>query len=73
MSTSISAPKRKLWLYAKEDWRALSEFFHKFKWKLSFLDKNIDPAADVVSNIILLGMQWYIPSKNTSIKSKNRS
>ena len=36
MSASIPAPKRKLWLYAKADWRALNEFFDKFIWKLCF-------------------------------------
>ena len=56
MSASIPAPKRKLWLYAKADWRALNEFFDKFNWNLCFLDKNIDSAAEMVSNIILLGM-----------------
>ena len=30
MSASIPAPKRKLWLYAKADWRALNEFCYKF-------------------------------------------
>ena len=73
MSASIPAPKRKLWLYAKADWRALNEFFDKFNWNLCFLDKNIDSAAEMVSNIILLGMRLYIPSKNKSIKPKDRS
>ena len=36
MSASIPAPKRKLWLYAKADWRALNEIFDKFNWKLCF-------------------------------------
>ena len=66
-------PKRKLWLYAKADWRALNEFFDKFNWKLCFLDRNTDSAAEVVSNIILLGMRLYIPSKNKFIKAKDRS
>ena len=69
MNASIPAPKRKLWLYAKADWRALNEFFHKFNWKVCFLHKNID----MISNIILLGMRLYIPSKNKSIKPKDRS
>ena len=69
----VNAPKRKLWLYAKADWRALNEFFDKFNWKLCFLDKNIDSAAEMVSNIILLGMRMYIPSKNKSIKPKDHS
>ena len=73
MSASIPAPKRKLWFYAKANWRALNECFDKFNWKLCFLDKNIDSAAEMVSNIILLGMRLYIPSKNKSIKPKNRS
>ena len=73
MSASIPAPKRKLWLYAKADWRALNEFFDEFNWNLCFLDKNIDSAAEMVSNIILLGMRLYIPSKNKSIKPKDRS
>ena len=30
MSASIPAPKRKLWLNAKADWRALNEFFDNF-------------------------------------------
>ena len=68
MSASIPAPKRKLWLYAKADWRALNEFFDKFNWNLCFLDINIDSAAEMVSNIILLGMRMYIPCKNKSIK-----
>ena len=36
MSVSIPAPKRKIWLYAKADWRALNEFFDKFNSKLCF-------------------------------------
>ena len=70
MSASIPALKRKLWLYAKADWRALNEFFDKFNWKLCFLDKNIDSAAEIVSNIILLGMRMYIPiySKITNLE-----
>ena len=73
MSASIPAPKRKLCFYAKADWRVLNEFFDKFNWKLCFLDKNIDSAAEMVSNIISLGMRMYIPSKNKSIKPKDRS
>ena len=46
MSASIPAPKRKLWLYVKADWRALNEFFDKYIWTLCFLDKNIDSAAE---------------------------
>ena len=38
-----------------------------------FLDKNIDSAAEMVSNIISLGMRMYIPNKNKSIKPKDRS
>ena len=60
-------------LRPKADWRALNEFFNKFNWKLCFLDKSIDAATEMVSNIILLGMRMYIPSKNKSIKSKDRS
>ena len=55
MSASILVPKRKLWLYAKADWRALNEVFDKFNWKLCFLDKNIDSAAEMVSNINFAG------------------
>ena len=60
MSASIPAPKRKLWLYVKADCRALNEFFHKFNWKLCFLDRNIDPAAEMVSNIMLAMPKMYL-------------
>ena len=62
MSASIPAPKRKLWLYANNSTR-----------NSVFLDKNVDSAAKMVSNIILLGMGLYIPSKNKYIKPKDRS
>ena len=52
------------------DWRALNEFFDKFNWNLCFLDKNIDSAAEMVSNIILLGMRLYIPSKTKSTNQR---
>ena len=73
MSASVPAPKRKFWLYAKADSRALNEFFDKFNRKLCFLDKNFNSAAEMVSNIILLEMRLYITSKNKSIKPKDRS
>ena len=43
------------------------KFFPKFNYKLCLLDNNI------VANNILLGMRLIIPSKNKSIKSKDRS
>ena len=60
LSASLSAPKRKLWLYSKADLRALYEFFDKFNWNLCFLDKNIDSGAEMVSNIILLGCIFLV-------------
>ena len=58
---------------AKAHWRALNEFFDKFNSKLCFLDENTDSAAEMFTNIILIGMRLYIPSKIKSIKPSGHS
>ena len=70
---SPAAPKRLVWLYDRADWEGLNNFFTNFNWDLCFLDNNVNLAADMVSQIILLGMRSFIPSKMVSIKPKDRS
>lgn len=72
-NASPKAPKRLVWLYEKANWKELNNFFNNFNWKLCFLNKNINAAAKMVEEMILLGMRSFIPNKWISIKPKDNS
>ena len=72
-NVSLKAPRRTLWKYQKAIWDELNEFYRQFDWNKCFQIKDVNAIAEIITNTILLGMRSYIPSKEVSIKQKDRS
>lgn len=66
-------PKRKLWNYSKADWSELRNFFSCFPWKEITLSNDPSASALAISEIILLGMDLFIPFTNTTGTSSSSS
>lgn len=63
---------RKVWHYKSAKWRNLREFYLHFPWiDVCFKNRNTSESADEITQVILAGMEAFIPS---SIKrpSKNK-
>lgn len=60
---SRTAETRKVWHYGSADWDGLREFFASYPWwRLCFSTADPDTCADAVADVVLQGMECFIPS-----------
>jgi len=69
-SVDTPPPKRTIWQYKNAKWDELNHFLKSFDWSICFRHKNVDTAANIITNTILLGMKLFIPSSKKKVSKK---
>jgi hypothetical protein len=48
----------------------LNSFLKTFNWSVCFCFKNVDTAANMITNTILFGMKMFIPNSRKRVRKK---
>nr|CAH7728856.1 unnamed protein product [Callosobruchus chinensis] len=71
-ATDVSAeihPSRKIWHYGDADWDGLRDFFSSFPWNdVCFAKHDVSTVCSEVTEVILVGMEAYIPHTTKTFK-----
>nr|CAH7764312.1 unnamed protein product [Callosobruchus chinensis] len=71
-ATDLSAeirPSRKIWHYGDADWDGLRDFFPSFPWNdVCFAKHDVSTACSEITEVILVGMEAYIPHTTKTFK-----
>lgn len=66
-------PKRNVWRYKDAMWKELNDFYSKVNWSFCFRNKSVDEATFLITFVILMGMNLFIPQSSKKVKKSPQS
>jgi len=69
----VEIPKRDVWHYKDAQWEELNEFYSGINWSFCFSVRDVDLATFLMTFILLLGMNLYIPKSSKKVTNSPQS
>ncbi|XP_045509327.1 uncharacterized protein LOC123704883 [Colias croceus] len=70
---SRPATTRRVWHYGSADWDGMRTFFSSYPWRqVCFADEDPDACADCVADVVLQGMELFIPNSVVPVGGKSQ-
>ena len=66
-------PKRNVWHYKNAMWKELNDFYLNVNWVFCFHKKSVDEATFLMTFVILMGMNLFIPQSSKKVKKTPQS
>ncbi|CAG4907437.1 unnamed protein product [Colias eurytheme] len=67
------ASSRRVWHYGSTDWDGMRAFFSSYPWRqVCFAEEDPDACADYVADVVLQGMELFIPSSVVPVGGKSQ-